>query len=90
MNTIVDWPSENMKPMARALALLYQLRGDVVDGCDVICVDRAAKAETVGQERRPKQDGIVAEHENCAAADEDIDGKQQGVDADGFGPVLPT
>jgi len=64
------------------LTLVHQLVRDVVDRRDVVGVDRVAEAEAVDEERGSEQHGIMAERENCPSSGGDVDGEQQGVDAD--------
>ena len=60
--TTVEWPRAEPEADAdRALALLHQLAGDVVDGGDVVGVHRVAQAEAVGQQRGAEQHRLVAE-----------------------------
>ena len=66
----------------RPLALLHQLAGDVVDGGDVVGVDRVAQAEAVGQERRAEQHRIGVEGENAQAQAPKLAADQQRVDGE--------
>ena len=66
----------------RALALLHQFAGDVVDRGDVIGVDRMAQAERVGEQRRTEQDRLAAQGDERPKPDEKIAADQNGVDGD--------
>ena len=64
------------------LTLLHQLARDVVDRRDVVGVDRVPQAEAVGEERSSQQHGIMPERENRPGPGGDVDGEQQGIDAE--------
>ena len=53
----------------RALALLHQLAGDVVDGRDVVGVDGVAQAEAIGEQGGAQQDGLMAEYQQRPGPD---------------------
>src|ERR1700679_2250246 len=49
----------------RPLALLHQLSGHVVDGGDMIGVDRVTKPERIGERSGPEQDRLIAKLHEC-------------------------
>ena len=65
----------------RPLALGHQLAGDVVDGGDVVGVDRVAQAEAIGQERRAQKDGMSVECRQRPQPGGDIGRDHDGVKA---------
>ena len=81
--TTVEWPSEKIEAgRERALALLHQLARHIVDGGDVVGVDRVAQPEAVGQERGAEQHRIVVERAQRPGPGRHVGGDQQRVDAD--------
>src|SRR5215472_5608290 len=48
--TTEEWPSEKKKPTDRGRLPSHQLAGGVVDGRDVVGVERVAHAQGVGQD----------------------------------------
>ena len=55
--TMVEWPSENHNPLPRALPVVDQLTDHVVDGCDVIGIDRVASPNTQASSAMPSSAG---------------------------------
>ena len=66
----------------RALAVLHQLAGRVVDRGDMVGIDRMAQAEGVGQEGGRQQDRVLARHQQRQAPGAEVEHEQEGVDAD--------
>ena len=64
----------------RPLAVLHELAGGVVDGRDVIRVDRVAQAEGVGQEGRGQEDRVRGADSQRDDPGADVEGDQQRVD----------
>ena len=67
-----------------ALALLHELAGDVVDGGDVVRVDRVAEAEAVGEQGGAEQEREVAEGDDGPEPCSGVENKEQAIDADDF------
>ena len=81
--TTVEWPSEKNRPSAdRPLALLHQLARDVVDGGDVVGIDRVAQPEAVGEEAGAEQHRMVVERDQRPGPGGDVGGDQQRVERD--------
>ncbi len=70
----------------RALALLHQLAGDIVDGGDVIGVDRVAQAEAVGQQRRAQQHRMVVKGQERPEPGDHIGRDQESVESEDAAP----
>ena len=66
----------------RALALLHELAGDVVDRRDMVGVDRVPQAERIGEQRRSEQDRSIAQGDERPEPDENVAADQDGVDGD--------
>ena len=66
----------------RALALLHELAGDVVDGRDVVGVDRMAQPEAVGEEAGAEQHRVVVERDQRPGPGRDVGRDQQRIDGD--------
>ena len=66
----------------RPLPLLHQLAGHVVDGGDMIGVERVAQAEGVGEHRRAEEDRVIAKRGKGPKPRGDIRPDQQNVGAD--------
>ena len=66
----------------RALTLLHELAGDVVDRRDMVGVDRVAQAERIGKQRRSQQDRLTSQGDERPDPDENIAADQNGVDGD--------
>src|SRR5215813_3481194 len=66
----------------RLLAVLHELAGDVVDGRDVVGIDRVPQAEAIGQEARAEQHRMIMEYDESAGPDDHIGGDQEGTDGD--------
>ncbi len=65
-----------------ALAILHQFAGDIVDGGDVIGIDRMAQAEPIGQQRCAEQHGMIMERYQRPGPGADIQRGQKRVDTD--------
>ena len=68
----------------RALALLHQLSRHVVDGRDVIRIDRVAQAERIGEERRADEHRIIAERDQRPDPRQYVGADQHRIDAGGL------
>ena len=66
----------------RSLATLHQRSGDVVDGGDVVRVDRVAEAEAIGQERGAQQQGLAVEEEEGPGPGAGVGQDEEGIHAD--------
>ena len=66
----------------RPLSLLHQLARHVVDGGNVIGIDRVAQAEAVGQQRRAQQQRIMAKRHDRPQPGRHVERKENPVDAD--------
>ena len=66
----------------RPLPFLHQLAGHIVDGGDMIGVERVAQTEGVGEHRRAEQDRVVAKRRKGPKPGGDIRPDQQDVHAD--------
>ena len=66
----------------RALALLHQLARDIVDGGDVIGVDRVPQAEGIGEQRRAQQHRLVMQRDERPQPDENIAADERAVERD--------
>jgi len=76
----------NREPEAdrhRALAILHQLAGHVIDCGDMVGVDRVAQAETVGDQRGAEQDRLLMEQRERPNPGGGVGQDQQRIDANG-------
>ena len=76
---------EHQSDSDRPLALLHQLARHVVDGRNVIRIDRMAKSKAVSQKRRAQQHRKVIECDEGPAPCRQIEAQQQGVQGDDLG-----
>src|SRR5262245_20773679 len=74
----------------RLLAFLHELAGDVVDGGDVVGVNRVTQAEAVGQQARAEQHGMIVENDERCRPGGRIGGDQEGADGDDLAPQVCT
>ena len=68
------------------LALLHQLARDIVDGGDVIGIDRMAQAEAIGQQRRAEKHGMIVKGQERPEPRADIGQDQQAIEAEDAAP----
>ena len=66
----------------RPLAGLHQLARHIVDGGDVIGIDRVAQAERVGEQRGAEQHRMVAEGDQRPQPGQQVGRYQNGVNGD--------
>src|SRR6266487_308668 len=73
-----------------ALVLLHQFASDVIDGRNMICIDRVTQAKGVGQQGRSEQ-GRKLNGKSCKGQDprNDVKGDQKDVDANNPPSKIP-
>ena len=70
----------------RPLAILHQLAGDVVDGCNMVCIHRMSQTEAIGERRRAEQNRLIPEHQQGPNPNSEIGADQQAIHADDSRP----
>ena len=66
----------------RALALLHEPAGNVVDRRDMIGIDCVPQAKGIGEQSRPEQERPIAEDQKRPEPDNDVAADQHGVNGD--------
>ncbi len=66
----------------RALTLLHQLAGDIVDGGDVVGIDGVAQTEAIGQKGGAEQHRVVVEADHRRQPSQHIGGDENAINAE--------
>jgi len=66
----------------RALALLHEPAGNVVDRRDMIGIDCVPQAKGIGEQSRAQEDRLIAQGHKRPEPDENIAADQNGIDGD--------